>query len=103
MTSIILGGAVSENLSTTTDKKVEIDLSMLTRHGIISGATGTGKTVSLQILVEQLSQQGIPVFTADAKGDLAGLAVAGTPHAKIDERLNFIGLEKEKDFVHKGV
>ena len=104
MTSIILGGAVSENTtSLTTEKKVEIDLSMLTRHGVIAGATGTGKTVSLQVLVEQLSQQGIPVFTADAKGDLAGLAEAGTPHVKIDERLDFIGLEKEKDFVLKGV
>ncbi len=102
MTSITLGGAVSENFSTATDKKVEIDLSMLTRHGVIAGATGTGKTVSLQVLVEQLSQQGIPVFTADAKGDLAGLATKGTPHEKIDERLNFIGLEKDKDFTLKG-
>ncbi len=103
MTSIILGGAVAENFSENTAKQVEIDLSMLTRHGVIAGATGTGKTVSLQVLIEQLSQQGIPVFTADAKGDLAGLAAAGTPHEKIDERLDFIGLEKGKDFIQKGV
>ncbi len=105
MKSVILGGAVLENKGDAgkkSCKKVEIDLSMLTRHGIIAGATGTGKTVSLQVLVEQLSQQGIPIFTADAKGDLAGLAESGTPHEKIDERLQFIGLEKEKDFVQKG-
>ncbi len=102
MTSIILGGAVSENSSLTAKKKVVIELSMLTRHGIIAGATGTGKTVSLQVLVEQFSQQGIPVFTADAKGDLAGVATAGTPNERIDERLRFIGLEKGTDFVYKG-
>lgn len=103
MSSIIIGA------STPSQKKVMLDLSMVNRHGIIAGATGTGKTISLQILAEQFSQQGIPVFTADAKGDLAGLSQAGKPHEKIDERLQFIGLgneknddEKTKNFTQKG-
>jgi DNA double-strand break repair helicase HerA and related ATPase len=57
------------------------------RHGMIAGATGTGKTVTLQILAEGFSRMGVPVFAADIKGDLSGLATEGTPHVKIDERL----------------
>ena len=57
------------------------------RHGMIAGATGTGKTVTLQILAEGFSELGVPVFVADIKGDLSGLAKAGAPHPKIDERL----------------
>ncbi|GJM05102.1 MAG: hypothetical protein DHS20C09_10930 [marine bacterium B5-7] len=66
------------------------------RHGMIAGATGTGKTVTLQILAEGFSQLGVPVFVADIKGDLSGLAKAGAPHPKIDERLAEIPI---KDFV----
>ena len=55
------------------------------RHGVIAGATGTGKTVSLQILAESLSAQGVPVFLADVKGDLSGLAKAGTPEFKLHD------------------
>ncbi len=65
------------------------------RHGLVTGATGTGKTVTLQILAEGLSRIGVPVFLADVKGDLAGLSQAITPHPKIDERLQKIGI---KDF-----
>ena len=65
------------------------------RHGMIAGATGTGKTVTLQILAEGFSQLGVPVFVADIKGDLSGLAKAGAPHPKIDERLAEIPI---KDF-----
>jgi uncharacterized protein len=57
------------------------------RHGLIAGATGTGKTVSLQVLAEAFSARGVPVFLADVKGDLAGLSQAGTPHPRIDERV----------------
>ncbi|PKN40014.1 MAG: ATP-binding protein [Deltaproteobacteria bacterium HGW-Deltaproteobacteria-18] len=57
------------------------------RHGLVTGATGTGKTVTLQVLAESYARMGVPVFAADIKGDLSGVAVAGTPHAKIDERL----------------
>jgi len=66
------------------------------RHGMIAGATGTGKTVTLQILAEGFSQLGVPVFVADIKGDLSGLAKEGAPHPKIDERLAEIPI---KDFV----
>lgn len=63
------------------------------RHGLIAGATGTGKTVTLQILAEGFSRLGVPVFAADVKGDLSGLAEAGSAHPKIDERVEAIGLQ----------
>lgn len=67
------------------------------RHGLIAGATGTGKTVTLQILAEGFAQAGVPVFLADVKGDLSGLAVAGSPehklHEKLIERSATIGLD----------
>jgi uncharacterized protein len=66
---------------------------MSNRHGLITGATGTGKTVTLQVLAENFSRLGIPVFAADIKGDLSGLGGAGSPHPKIDERLKKISLE----------
>lgn len=67
--------------------------SMSNRHGMIAGATGTGKTVTLQVLAESFSRMGVPVFAADIKGDLSGLAAPGRPHPKIDERLQQIPLE----------
>ena len=57
------------------------------RHGLIAGATGTGKTVTLQILAESFSNAGVPVFLADVKGDLSGLAAAGSPEHKLHEKL----------------
>ncbi|NCF62375.1 MAG: DUF853 family protein [Gammaproteobacteria bacterium] len=63
------------------------------RHGLITGATGTGKTVTLQVLAEGFSRIGVPVFLADVKGDLAGLSQAISPHPKINERLDQIGIE----------
>jgi DNA helicase HerA-like ATPase len=65
---------------------------MSNRHGLIAGATGTGKTITLQILAENFSRLGVPVFAADIKGDLSGIAAAGKPHPKIDERLQKIPL-----------
>jgi DNA helicase HerA-like ATPase len=62
------------------------------RHGLITGATGTGKTVTLQILAEGFSRIGVPVFLADVKGDLSGLCQPIAPHPKIDERLEIIGI-----------
>ena len=62
------------------------------RHGLIAGATGTGKTVTLQTLAEGFSRMGTPVFAVDVKGDLSGIAAAGAPHPKIDERLASIPL-----------
>ena len=63
------------------------------RHGLVAGATGTGKTVTLQVLAESFSQLGVPVFVADVKGDLSGVAAPGKPHARIDERIRTIGID----------
>ncbi len=62
------------------------------RHGLIAGATGTGKTVTLQKLAEQLSSAGVPVFMADVKGDLSGLGAAGVASAKLQQRLDQLGV-----------
>ena len=63
------------------------------RHGLITGATGTGKTVTLQVLAEGFSAIGVPVFLADVKGDLSGLTQPISPHPKVDERVATIGIE----------
>src|SRR4051795_11244793 len=63
------------------------------RHGLITGATGTGKTVSLQMLTDHFSNIGVPVFVADVKGDLSGVAAAGSGSAKMMERLQRTGLD----------
>lgn len=65
------------------DARVRIPLGMLNRHGLVSGATGTGKTITLQVMAEQIAQAGVPVFAADIKGDLSGLATPGTPSDKL--------------------
>jgi uncharacterized protein len=65
---------------------------MANRHGLITGATGTGKTVSLRVLAEAFSEIGVPVVLADVKGDLSGLAAAGEANAKIDQRVRDLGL-----------
>lgn len=66
---------------------------MSNRHGLVTGATGTGKTVTLQILAEGFSRMGVPVFAADVKGDLSGIAHAGKTHPKVTERIESIGIE----------
>jgi DNA helicase HerA-like ATPase len=71
--------------------EVAVRPGMANRHGLIAGATGTGKTVTLQVLAERFSQAGVPTFMADVKGDLAGLAAAGTASSKLTERLTRIG------------
>jgi DNA helicase HerA-like ATPase len=63
------------------------------RHGLITGATGTGKTVTLQVVTEQLSRAGVPVFAADIKGDLSGISQPGSLTEKMTERLKMLGLE----------
>lgn len=72
---------------------------MATRHGLVAGATGTGKTVTLRVLAEQFSRIGVPVFLADVKGDLSGLAQPGGDHPKVQERVAALGLD---DFVPQG-
>lgn len=71
---------------------VRVPLKTLNRHGLIAGATGTGKTKTLQNIAERLSEQGIPVLLMDIKGDLSGLSQPGNPHPKIDERHAAIGV-----------
>src|SRR4029450_120794 len=73
------------------------DLSILpglaNRHGLITGATGTGKTVTLQVMAEQFSRIGVPVFLADVKGDLSGTGAAGVLSPKLADRLAKVGIE----------
>jgi len=84
-------------IGTTDDgQSASILLKMANRHGLITGATGTGKTVTLQTLAEQFSLAGVPVVLADVKGDLAGLSKEGTDHPKIQERVQHNKLEDFK-------
>lgn len=78
--SVVVDGAVEPSAA------VQIPLSMFNRHGLVAGATGTGKTKTLQVIAEQLSAAGVPVLMPDIKGDLSGLAVAGESNNKIEER-----------------
>ncbi|MCI0655225.1 MAG: DUF853 domain-containing protein [Methylococcaceae bacterium] len=84
MAEIILGGSRGNS--------VAMDAAMANRHGIISGATGSGKTVTLQILAEGFSRIGVPVFMADIKGDLSGIAMPGSRSQKIEQRLVETGI-----------
>jgi len=77
----------------TSVKREQLLLRLANRHGLITGATGTGKTVSLQILAEGFSNAGVPVFAADIKGDLSGLAEKGVSKPFLEERAQKIGLE----------
>ncbi|MBP0904424.1 helicase HerA-like domain-containing protein [Mariniflexile gromovii] len=88
-------GAAMLDGKTITDALVNIPLKTLNRHGLIAGATGTGKTKSLQVLAENLSDKGIPVLLMDIKGDLSGIAQPSPGHPKIDERHAQIGIPFE--------
>jgi DNA helicase HerA-like ATPase len=79
------------NGSAMKDAQIRIPLAMLNRHGLIAGATGTGKTRTLQGLAEQLAEKGVPVFAADMKGDLSGVAVPGETSEKLTARTRQIG------------
>ena len=83
--SIELGAGVCDG-TVEPEAAVRIPLAMMNRHGLIAGATGTGKTRTLQLLAEQLSAAGVPTFVADMKGDLSGLAVAGSPDSPAAKR-----------------
>jgi len=82
--NIILGG--------NGERQILLDAGMANRHGLITGATGTGKTITLQVLAESFSRLGVPVFAADMKGDLSGVADAGKAHPKVTERLEYINI-----------
>jgi hypothetical protein len=88
---IILGGAIL-NGEAIAETPIKIPLKTINRHGLIAGATGTGKTKTIQILSEQLSQNGIPVLMMDIKGDFSGIAAAGEEKPFITERHAKIGI-----------
>jgi DNA helicase HerA-like ATPase len=87
---ITLGGAMYDK-ACLTGTLVNIPLKTMNRHGLIAGATGSGKTKTLQIIAEQLSAKSVPVLLMDVKGDLSGIAVPSDGHPKIDERHDKIG------------
>ena len=93
---IFIGGADMDGEGTPNDAQTLL-LNRANRHGIVAGATGTGKTVTLQILAEGFSKEGVPVFCADVKGDLSGICVSGSPehklHPKLISRADKIGFE----------
>jgi DNA helicase HerA-like ATPase len=84
-------GAAMEGTTLHQEPKIRIPLATMNRHGLIAGATGTGKTKTLQLITEQLSAAGVPVFVADVKGDLSGLAAPGAPGEKITSRAADVG------------
>lgn len=83
--TLYLGAAVLHG-EILPEATVSLPLRMMNRHGLITGATGSGKTRTVQLLAEQLSKAGVPVFMPDMKGDVSGLIVAAAPNPKIDER-----------------
>lgn len=84
--NILIGGSKK-------GKRISLLPKMANRHGLIAGATGTGKTVTLQVLAEQFSELGVSVFTADIKGDLSGLAAPGVANEEIARRIDLIGID----------
>src|SRR5687767_6148033 len=84
-------GGLMLNADDLSDVRIRIPLGMLNRHGLVAGATGTGKTKTLQVLAEQVSAQGVPVFAADIKGDLSGIASPGVANDKLTARSQSIG------------
>ena len=91
---ITIGSAMLDG-ETLTNAYVNVPLKTMNKHGLIAGATGTGKTKTLQVLAENLSEKGVPVLLMDIKGDLSGIAQPSPGHPKIDERMEKIGLPFE--------
>ncbi len=89
-TALTLGAAL-EGGRLHPEPKVRLPLAMMNRHGLIAGATGTGKTKTLQLLTEQLVAAGVPVFVADLKGDLSGLAMPGQASDRVTQRASDVG------------
>jgi uncharacterized protein len=89
--TIFLGAGVLDG-KILKDAKVYLPLRMMNRHGLVTGATGSGKTRTLQLMAEQLSAAGVPVFMPDMKGDLSGMAKAGVSNDKISERASAVGI-----------
>src|SRR5687767_11707149 len=89
--AVELGRAVHDG-QLAREAAVRIPLATMNRHGLIAGATGTGKTKTLQVIAEQLSAQGVPVFVADVKGDLSGLAEPAEAGGPAEARMKDLGL-----------
>ena len=90
--SIVLGGAMLDN-EVVASPHVQVALSMLNRHGLVAGATGTGKTKTLQLMAGQLSKAGVPVFVSDIKGDVTGIAAPGdATNPKVVDRMASLGI-----------
>lgn len=90
--SIYLGAGVLDG-EILANAKVSLSLRMMNRHGLVTGATGSGKTRTLQLIAEQLSAAGVSVFMPDMKGDLSGFAKEGSPNDKINERATALGIK----------
>ncbi|MRR38314.1 DUF853 family protein, partial [bacterium] len=88
-----MGTALEALLIARGEKEVSLLPKMANRHGLVAGATGTGKTVTLRVLAERFSAIGVPVFMADVKGDLSGLALPGDENPRVAERGAKMGLE----------
>jgi len=88
---ILLGSALYDNIPQK-EAQIKLPLKTLNRHGLIAGATGTGKTVTLQVIAENMCAKGIPVLMMDLKGDLSGIAKSGMSNPKIEERHAAIGI-----------
>jgi len=86
-------GRALQDATISPEAVVQIPAAMCNRHGLIAGATGTGKTKTLQLMAEQLSAMGVPVFAADVKGDLSGLARAGQASDGVNKRVGELGIE----------
>jgi uncharacterized protein len=91
---IVIGGGMLGGV-VTPEAIVKAPLATINRHGLIAGATGTGKTKSIQKFAEALSQKGCPVFIMDIKGDISGLSQPGTTNSKIEERAKHLGISWE--------
>src|SRR6478609_5772087 len=90
--SIYLGAGVLQG-EIIADAKVNLPLRMMTRHGLVTGATGSGKTRTLQLIAEHLSAAGVPVFMPDMKGDISGISKEGVVNDKITERATALGIK----------
>lgn len=90
--NIYLGAGLLEG-KVVSDAKITLPLKMMNRHGLIAGATGSGKTRTLQVIAEQLSDAGVAVFLSDIKGDLSGIGKAGVVNDKLKERASLLGID----------
>lgn len=79
------------------ENEINLELGQANRHGLIAGATGTGKTITLKVLAEQFSKAGVPVFMSDVKGDISSIAEAGSINDKIQERIDMMKIEDYKN------